>query len=65
MNQRRSAGSVGLVEIKAEKSNSLKQHKDMIRLIAFCKDALENQSSKNSIITVQVVGKSCRLIKSF
>ncbi|KAI8988639.1 hypothetical protein BDF20DRAFT_856904 [Mycotypha africana] len=56
MNQRRIAGSVGFVEIKVEKSDSLKRHEDILRLIAFCKDALENQSSQNSMIAVQVVG---------
>ncbi|KAI8988615.1 hypothetical protein BDF20DRAFT_856753 [Mycotypha africana] len=56
MKQRRIVCSVGFVEVKAEKSNSLKQHEDMLRLIAFCKDALENQSRKETMIAVQVVG---------
>lgn len=49
--------SVGFIEVKPEKSDSIKQHEDMIRLIAFCKDTLENQSTK-TMIAVQVVGKS-------
>jgi hypothetical protein len=57
MKQRRVGCSVGFVEVKPEKSDSIKQHEDMIRLIIFCKDALENQSTK-TMIAVQAVGKS-------
>ncbi|KAG1082623.1 hypothetical protein G6F42_022508 [Rhizopus arrhizus] len=57
MKQRRIDSSIGFVEVKPEKSDSVKRHEDMIRLVAFCKDALEKQSRK-TMIAVQVVGKS-------
>ncbi|RCH79178.1 hypothetical protein CU098_006627, partial [Rhizopus stolonifer] len=46
--------SVGFVEVKSEKSDSIKRHEDMIHLTAFCKDSLKMQSSK-VMIAVQVV----------
>ncbi|KAI8644233.1 hypothetical protein BD408DRAFT_126598 [Parasitella parasitica] len=55
MKQRRIDSSIGFVEVKPEKSDSVKRHEDMIRLVAFCKDALEKQSRK-TMIAVQVVG---------
>ncbi|KAG1136215.1 hypothetical protein G6F37_012147 [Rhizopus arrhizus] len=62
MKQRNINCSVGFVEVKPEKSDSIKRHEDMIRLTAFCKDALEMQSSK-VMIGVQVVGKSSQVDK--
>ncbi|KAG0930870.1 hypothetical protein G6F57_011489 [Rhizopus arrhizus] len=57
MKQRNINCSVGFVEVRSEKSDSIKRHENMIRLTAFCKDALEMQSSK-AMVAVQVVGKS-------
>lgn len=56
MEQREFGCSVGFVEVKAERSESVKRHEDMIRLVVFCKDAMEKQSTK-AMIAVQVVGK--------
>ncbi|CDH55751.1 hypothetical protein RO3G_14904 [Lichtheimia corymbifera JMRC:FSU:9682] len=55
MEQREFGCSVGFVEVKAERSESVKRHEDMIRLVVFCKDAMEKQSTK-AMIAVQVVG---------
>lgn len=59
MVQRKVDCSVGFVEVKPEKSDSAKRHEDMVRLVAFCQDALEVQSTK-AMVAVQIVGKSCR-----
>ncbi|KAI9496998.1 hypothetical protein BDB00DRAFT_785106 [Zychaea mexicana] len=55
MKQREIDCSVGFVEVKPERSDSSKRHEDMIRLVAFCKDTLD-EKNLNAMTLVQVVG---------
>lgn len=60
MKQRKIHCSIGFVEVKPDKSECAKHHENMIRLTAFCKDALELRNS-DAMIAVQVIGKSSRV----
>lgn len=62
MKQRKIDCSIGFVEVKSEKSDSIKRHEDMVQLVVYCKDALEVQSTK-AMIAVQVVGKSLQIVE--
>ncbi|KAI8141163.1 hypothetical protein BJV82DRAFT_518815, partial [Fennellomyces sp. T-0311] len=62
MQQRKFGCSVGFIEVKAERSDSVKRHEDMIRLVVFCKDAMEEKGLE-AMIAVQVVGKCHRLLR--
>ncbi|CAO3645244.1 unnamed protein product [Mucor hiemalis] len=58
LEQRRIKFSTGYVEVKPDKSRSdtLKTHEDLLRLVNFCKDTLDKKDVK-SMIAVQAVGK--------
>lgn len=58
LDQRRIKLSTGHVEVKPDKSRSdtLKTHEGLLRLLNFCKDTLDNKDMK-SMIAVQAVGK--------
>ncbi|KAG1450315.1 hypothetical protein G6F46_010554 [Rhizopus delemar] len=57
LDQRRIKLSTGHVEVKPDKSRSdtLKTHEGLLRLLNFCKDTLDNKDMK-SMIAVQAVG---------
>ncbi|CAO3645240.1 unnamed protein product [Mucor hiemalis] len=57
LEQRRIKFSTGYVEVKPDKSRSdtLKTHEDLLRLVNFCKDTLDKKDVK-SMIAVQAVG---------
>ncbi|KAG0175210.1 hypothetical protein DFQ28_005402 [Apophysomyces sp. BC1034] len=57
MQQRQMDCSVGFVKVKTKDADSPKCHEDMVRLVAFCKDAVESKNSQ-AMIAVQVVGKN-------
>ncbi|KAI9315490.1 hypothetical protein BX666DRAFT_2028399 [Dichotomocladium elegans] len=54
MDQRRIGFSVGYVEVKPEESQPKKRHEDMVRLVVFCKDTLEQKNMK-AMIAIQAV----------
>ncbi|KAG0943531.1 hypothetical protein G6F57_003911 [Rhizopus arrhizus] len=57
LEQRRIKFSTGYVEVKPDKSRSdiLKTHEDLLRLVSFCKDTLDKKDVK-SMVAVQAVG---------